>query len=76
MNTIGRNIAHHQLYPNSSYVPRRAGVGQVFREIGSDLWAFLGSKMWFWGVAIAAFTWLAYHFVRWAMAVPGTMRIN
>ena len=75
MTTIGRQTAHHSLYPDS-YIPRRV-----------SLWAYLGERVrgafddvkghyWFWALVLCAFTWLTYIFVRWALTVDGAMRIQ
>lgn len=75
MTTVGRRTARHELYP-SDYIPKRVTQWQLFREWCGGMYLDCVTHWWFWGLVVSAFVWLSYIFAKWAVSVPGAMRIG
>ena len=75
MTTIGRDIARHSLYPDS-YIPRRVSLWAYWGERVRGAFEDVRGHLWFWALVLAAFVWLVYHFVHWALTVPGATRLG
>jgi hypothetical protein len=76
MNYMGRNAAHHALYPNGSYTPKRvtlwAYVGERIRGAFDDL----KGHWWFWTVVSIPSGYVVGHIVWWAVRQDWAMRIG
>ena len=55
---------------------RRVSQWTLFREWLGGVYDDIHGHLWFWAVCLAAFVWLAYVVVKWAVAVPSAMRIG